>query len=337
MQAGIRVGKNFSTAALTNRHRLFTLTSLRMKFFPVRRLWVLPVLFALLGGLAGRAENLAPSNPPVASSEVKSPDAQTQDLVRAYLQIQEQLHATQLALERNRQEAEAAAGSNALAFGERLDSLQKSFSEQRAAERKTFYQLAGLVAGAAFFTVLLAAWFQARALKRVGEAALAWPAHPSPMLPGGGDPRLLGNGAVEASARLAATIERLEKRIQELETSPATAPALATPGSEVAALLAKGQALLQQGEAAAAAECFDEALALNPQHTEVLIKKGAALEKMAKLEEALASYDRAIAADRSLTIAYLHKGGVYNRLERYNEALACYEQALRTQETGAAT
>lgn len=308
---------------------------------PLRRLpALLLAALALALTLTARAENLLPTNAPDAGPEVKAADATTQDLVRAYLQIQEQLHTTQMTLERNRQEAEEIAGRNALAFGERLNFMEKSFGAQRAAEVKTLFLLAGFIAGTAFLTVLLVAWLQARALRRMSEIAQTWAAHQPLALAGGTDPRLLGHAAAEANTRLTATIERLEKRLRELEVPAPGATALPAPngaGGAVEALLAQGQSLLNHGQAAAATKCFDEALGLNPQHTEVLVKKGAALEKMAKLEEAIACYDRAIAADRTLTIAYLYKGGVFNRLERYNEALVCYEQALRTQEKGAAT
>jgi tetratricopeptide (TPR) repeat protein len=203
--------------------------------------------------------------------------------------------------------------------------------------------LAGIVAGAVFLAVLLAAYLQTRALRRFAEIAQALPMNQALQLAGVPAAPLLGNGTAEANARLTVTIERLEKRIRELEGGQSTKPALTAGNAagaagtsaatgNIEALLAKGQSLLNAGQAAAAVACFDTALALDPQHTEVLVKKGAALEKLAKLDDAIACYDRAIAADGGLTIAYLYKGGVFNRLERYHEALACYEQALKTQE-----
>ena len=88
--------------------------------------------------------------------------------------------------------------------------------------------------------------------------------------------------------------------------------------------------MLKQNDWPAALQCFDEVLALEPNHGEALVRKGAALEHMKKLSEAFECYDRAIAADESMTIAYLHKGGLCSRLERFKEALECYEKALRT-------
>jgi tetratricopeptide (TPR) repeat protein len=98
----------------------------------------------------------------------------------------------------------------------------------------------------------------------------------------------------------------------------------------IATLLAQGQTQMKANDWEAALKCFDEVLALEPNHSEALVKKGMALERLKKLDEAFAYYDRAITADGSMTIAYLHKGRLCSRLERFKEALECYEKALRT-------
>jgi tetratricopeptide (TPR) repeat protein len=274
----------------------------------------------------------------------------TQDVLRAYLQIQEQLHATQLAIERSRQDAQDVAGRNAVDVGDRLNLIEKALHEQQSSSRLVLLVTVALaVTGLGFLGVLSASYFQARAMQRFTETALQMKQRE---LIGGPDPRLLGAGgsAEQATAQLIATIERLEKHIRELEAAkslPGLAetnghgaeisprgepPVLSENARQIDVLLGKGQSLLSLGQNDAALVCFDEALALDPNHTEALIKRGAACEKMQKLDEAVACYDRAIAADNTVTIAYLYKGGVFNRMERYNEALACYEQALKTQE-----
>ena len=128
-----------------------------------------------------------------------------------------------------------------------------------------------------------------------------------------------------------------------VEGAPAAAPAHKNGSPEasdreecVSNLLAEGQSLLNSNEPAKALECFDVALALQPDHAETLIKKGGALEKLGRLDEAVMCYDGAIAADGSMTIAYLQKGGLFNRMARYDDALKCYEQALQAQERSAA-
>jgi tetratricopeptide (TPR) repeat protein len=106
----------------------------------------------------------------------------------------------------------------------------------------------------------------------------------------------------------------------------------AEEAERVSLLLGKGQSMLNLDDAQAAAECFEQALRIDPSNAEAWVRKGTALERLQQLNEAVECYDRAIASDGSLTIAYLHKGGLFNRMERYNEALECYEKALRTQE-----
>ena len=304
---------------------------------------LLPLVVAVAVALCARvgAENLPTrlAEPPAAAVDApdKAADPASQDLVRAYLQIQEQLHATQLALERNRLQAEEAAASNALALATRLNSLEKNMEEQRAQETHVILSVAGIIIGCGLIVMFLVSYLQLRAMNRFAEVALGLPVNQLNQLAAGGSAgHLLGNGAVESGTRLTATIERLEKRIRELESATPSLPPAATNNGGNAArietLLANGQSLLARDQAAAADAAFDAALALDPNHVEALIKKGAALEKLAKLDEAIACYDRVIAADSTVTIAYLYKGGVFNRLERYPEALACYEQALQTQE-----
>ena len=156
----------------------------------------------------------------------------------------------------------------------------------------------------------------------------------------------------ESGARLLGTIERLEKRILELEhsTSLAHAPALSElnfsssngenrtngngqePEARVPSLLGKGQSLMNLDKAAEALVCFDAILLEQPDHAEALMKKAMALEKLGRLDEAVEICDQAIAADKTSTVAYLYKGGLFNRMERFKEALQCYEQALHRQE-----
>jgi tetratricopeptide (TPR) repeat protein len=99
-----------------------------------------------------------------------------------------------------------------------------------------------------------------------------------------------------------------------------------------AALLARGQTLLEQKHPSDALTCFQQAIALDTSTPNAFIKTGAALERLGRLDEALASYEHALALDGSHADAYIGKGNVLNRLERYKEALACFEQAADYQQ-----
>ncbi len=285
------------------------------------------------------------------------------DVVNGYLQIQAQLHDTQLTIEKNRELAEAEARRNADAMAARIADLQQTIATLRASEiaatRKT-QQLTLILAGAfgtiGLGVILLMAYAQWRTVTRLVELSslpLRAPAlgngRSVPMLESDAKHAFPARAAVELSnARLLGVVERLEKRILELEhtacppsqaaTSTAVNGQPGTPAASndsdkrVASLLAEGQSLAGANKPEKALDCFDEALGLQPKHAEALVKKGDALEKLGRLDEAIACYDRALETNDGMTVAYLHKGGLFNRMARYDEALQCYEQALRAQE-----
>ena len=139
-----------------------------------------------------------------------------------------------------------------------------------------------------------------------------------------------GRAAVETSnARLLGAVEKLEKRILELEHEPH--PALAPenlpaekpektetqsvqtngklPDAKsqdtmdreecIANLFSRRPVADERSEPEKALECFEVALRLYPEHAEALVKKGGALEKLGRLDEAIACYDHAIEADNA--------------------------------------
>jgi tetratricopeptide (TPR) repeat protein len=308
---------------------------------------------------------------PIISGMTPPENLGSNDALRAYLQLQEQLHDTQLSIERNRQEAQAAAAQDATSLSNRLQAIEQSLLAQRASELETTQRtnhllmtIVGIFAIVGFAAALLTAFFQWRAVSRLAEISTALSAgrglaFPTTAALTVGEHEALGSGSVEQSnARLIGLVQQLEKRIAELEHTAALPLQEATPSTngngnggelpaphpelaldsagddksaQIAKLLERGQTLLNERPEEALA-AFDEILLADPNHAEALVKKGTALEKMRQPQEALECYDRAIAADGSLTIAYLHKGGLCSRLEKYGEAMECYERALHTQE-----
>ncbi len=289
-------------------------------------------------------------------SQPPSTDTTTQSVVNGYLQIQAQLHDTQLAIDDSRAESKRTAD----ALTARIQSLEETLATQRVNEvemsqkNEQFTVLLAIAFGLLVVAaVLFMAYLQWRAVARLVELAALRPQEFS--LGSRAAPPLVSSVAVEQSnARLSGAVELLQKKILELEHSARVPLAGKTPAATngshkkpdpknanltasdraecVANLLTEGQALLDAQQPEKALECFEVALGLEPKHAEALVKKGGALEKLGRNDEAVACYDRAIAADGSLTIALLHKGGLFNKLARYDEALQCYEQALRTQE-----
>jgi tetratricopeptide (TPR) repeat protein len=300
------------------------------------------------------------TNAPVQSGETNSQE------LRTYLQLQEQLHATRLAIESVGAEARQAAAQNAEELAGRLHALEQAVAAQRAKEleamqssNRNMLYVAGAFASIGCVAMLLMGYFQWRTVNRLAELSATMPSgvmalgsvRPIAALGPGSTHEVTAAPPINPNPELLDTIHRLEKRVRELEhASPASltngSPAgdtdahetngssvpVAAEANNVNLMLGKGQSLLNMDKAEEALVCFDEVLALEPNNADALVKKGTALERLRKLNEAIECYDRAIAADNSMTIAYLYKGGLFNRMERFGEALECYEKALRTQE-----
>jgi tetratricopeptide (TPR) repeat protein len=270
------------------------------------------------------------------ADETNSIPTNSDAVANGYVQIQAQLHATQLQIEQSREEEAAAAQRNADAMNARIAQLEQAISTQRAGDvdaarrtqQLTLY-LVGSFGFAGLLILLLMGYFQWRAFSQLAEIS----AHHAAMIEAGEGVHQLaapGRATVETSnARLLDVVGRLEKRILELESGGRL---LAGPSAKSIDPLAEGQKFLDANEPQKALECFEKPLSAQPQNAEALVKKASALEKLGRTDEALAFCDRAISADASLVTAYLHKGGLLNKLARYEESLKCYEQAMLVQD-----
>jgi tetratricopeptide (TPR) repeat protein len=298
-----------------------------------------------------------------AGAEVKAGetgDVRAQDFLRSYLQIQEQLRDTQLALEKIQQETAAANASNSVALEERLRLMEKSIASERAEQLsgmehldRTILIAAGAFAFIGFAGLLLAAFLQWASVNRLAAAAAGLSAARSPQALGAGAGEMLlppAHSLEQSNLRFLQLMERLEQRLHDMETSvkagrtlpeghagngPAESsgeiPGRAIPDrrNTIQVLFNKSQTLMKLDKAEEALDCLDEILVLDPGNAEALVKKGAALERLQRTQGAIECYDRAIAQDSTLIMAYLYKAGLLNRMERHSEALACYEQALK--------
>jgi tetratricopeptide (TPR) repeat protein len=328
------------------------------------------VLLAIMGLL--RSAHAVDSNPASGDDGKSAATVVTGDPapLPSYLQLQEQLRDAQLAIEKDRQEAETAATSNLLVMNERLRLMENALATERLERANSIehsdriiLMAVGTFAGVGFLAWLLASFLQWNAVNRLAAAAASLSAtHSLPVLEMGRTQPPPARALEESNARFLGLIERLEHRIGELEppaklpqsppengstngastssapvsilgeSLPPVAPAQA---SVINLLLNKSQTLLKLDKPEDALGCIDEVLALDPDHADALVKKGAALERLQRLDEALQCYDRAIAHDHSMTMAYLYKGSLFNRTQRYREALACYEEALKRPEKNA--
>jgi tetratricopeptide (TPR) repeat protein len=318
-----------------------TLFSIGMNLNFQRNLWLAIIAgTCLTANLQAEGTNLI-STPTAAPAAVTTmPAAVTRDeMTSNYLQIQEQIHATQLAIEKAQEAAAVVARNNADTLAVRLQSLEHSVATERAvdadAARKTEQLtlfLAGAFGLAGLGIMLLMVYFQWRAFTQLAEISAQ---QHKTVTNGNGVPHLVapGRAVVESSnAQLLDVIGQLEKRINELESGQRLLPVVEAVNPQPAGRLDEAQQFLDRNQPQPALDFLDKFLAAQPQHAEALVKKAVALEKLGRTDEALASCDRAIAADASLAIAHLHKGGLLNRLRRYDEALQCYEDALRAQD-----
>ena len=173
-------------------------------------------------GLTLGARVFAAETNALSSSEAPGITVQTQ--INGYLQIQEQLHDTQLAIERNRQQAEAAAKRNADDMAARIEALQQVIAAQRVSEVETMQKmqqfmliLAGAFGTIGLLVVLLMAYLQWRTVARLVELSSLRP--PEFGLGNGRiSPSLMAGASVEQSnARLFNMVDQLEKRILELK------------------------------------------------------------------------------------------------------------------------
>lgn len=259
------------------------------------------------------------------------------EMANNYLQFQEQLHASQLAIEQKQQTALELSQSNATVLAQRLQSLEQTVANQKASDveatRKTqqfTVILAGTIGLVGLGIMVMMVYFQWRAFTQLAQIS----ARQNIAVTNGDAVHQLaapGRATVEASAtQLLSVVSRLEQRINELESGQKMLPEMSS--AKPIDMLVEGQRYLDANLPLKALECFDNYLISQPDRADAVVKRAAALEKLGRDDEALAGYNRAISMDKTLVIAHLHKGGLLNRLRRYDEALNCYEQALVGQE-----
>ena len=318
-------------------------------FFRIFTAACLVALFAVHSPAADT--NSAPAIPSLPPA-----DASPQGALNNYLQIQAQLHDTQMALEKSREEARQSAADTAA----RIQALEQTLAEQRASEleaaqknQQSMFMMAGAFGLTVLAAVLFMVFLQWRAVTRLVEVSVPRAAGYLPGNGRGATSLVTGAAVADSNARLFGAVDHLQKRILELEqgsraalgetysavagaqkqaTPPAANPKSNGHGERIADMIADGQTLVNANQPEKALRLFDEVLAMDPKSADALIKKGGALEKLERFNEAIVCYDRAIATNGAATIAYLQKGGLFNRLARYDEALKCYEQALQAQE-----
>jgi len=90
----------------------------------------------------------------------------------------------------------------------------------------------------------------------------------------------------------------------------------------------KGASLNALGRHQEAINCYERALAIDPNHPTVWHNKGVALHFLHRHDEAIACYDKALSVNADYANAWNNKGKLLRVLGRNDEAVNCYDRAL---------
>ncbi len=311
------------------------------RFFPILIFAAGCVLSSLwlCNDVSGSSTNLVLTVPPGGTPTMESTAAN--EAFRSYLQLQEQLHETQLSIERAEKEMELATLKSAAILSNRLQAIEQTVELQRAHElgivRDMMY-IAGAFVVIGVLALLFTSYFHWRAVSRLGEIAAALPAYRGlgamPALPalGVNENQLL---LEQTNTRLLEAVERLEKRIAELEAhdsarhltngNPATAtePVRAEKNAVAEALPEMSVQPSRTTTTTGSSRSAESA-----EQVMMLLGKGQSLLSQDQNEQAVACFDEALALDPANTELLVKKGDALEKLRRTQDALECYDRAL---------
>lgn len=303
-------------------------------------------VFSLALSLAATRVSAAETN--TASREADA--ALLHQIVQSNEQLQEQQQSVLRALDQARQDAEALAKRNNDAVDARLHRIEDSVNIQRERELEDLQKshrftliIVGIFAGVGFFGMLFFALFLLRTMNRRTEVMFAqFSGQPlgggfAPAALATGETQLVAPNRVEQStSRFLNTIDRLEKRIHDLEGT-------AEPEAAVATLASKKTPEPQPADAGDDLEPSDTKPATEPEPAAVRVKseraerdarialllgKGQALLNLQQGDNALACFDEVIALDSTNAEAFVRKGIALERLGRLDDAIDSYDRAI---------
>lgn len=273
-----------------------------------------------------------------------------QHVVESYQQLQEQQQSMVREIEKARQDAEAVAKRNNEEMDARLSRIEQSVSAERDHEIEAMQNahrftllMVSTFAGVGFFGMLFFAVFMMRVMNRRTETMIAsftaqalGPGF-TPAAIGTGDAQVVTVNRVEQStARFLNTIERLEKRINDLEGT--AEPALGLDGSTSKPTIQPkpdiAEARVDATEPKPATEQEAAVTHAKNEKTErdarisLLLGKGQALLNLQQSDTALTCFDEVIALDSTNAEAFVKKGMALERVGKLDEAIDCYDRAI---------
>ena len=298
-----------------------------LRFSPV---YLAILALSLAGAFAGPGDTLTNASPGGAEA------ATTEETLRSYLRLQDQLHDLQQRLDNSRKEAEVAAERTSELLAGRLQALEQSLAPQRSREfelmqssNRVMLVAAGVFAGVGFLAVVMMGYFQWRTINRLAEITSV----PATHLLGPGTPlsgleperRNEPWPPAPPSARTRAWLapcNNWTERILELEHS-------AHPGDDInpapvvdVSAHSPGNG---NGHRAATAPAKGEPL---DSRIPFLLGRGQSLLNMDKAEEALASFEEALSLEPGHGEALVKRGQALERLGRTEAAIQSYDRAI---------
>lgn len=296
-------------------------------------LWLVAMIVAGLVPFRASAADGQTNVAPAAASDTNS-----QETLRAYLQVQEQLHLTQLAIEQNRKEARDTAARNSEILSGRLQSIEKALDSQRTRELETMQSsnrsmlwVAGSFASVGFAAMLLMSFFQWRTVHRLAQVSAALPlSSPNRAAFGLGDNPVVTVGPAEQSSlRLLGALEQLEKRLGQLEHTAQPVDQDTVPLTNGGPGAASGP--LENGNLVKLPT--PEAAAPTPapavqERVSVLMGKGQSMLSLDDAQAAVECFEEVLALDPNNAEAWVRKGAALERLQQLDQAIECYNRAL---------
>lgn len=318
------------------------------RFFHPKKLGAFCLVLALPLATLHAADDATPAAPatsaastaPTAAAPSPEQAPASNEALRAFLQLQLQLHDTQLAIERDQQQAQAAAALESLTLSNHMQAIEQSLVQQRAdlvqqradelADTRHINHLLlvfiALFALGGFGAALFTALYQWRALSRLAEISAALPALRG--LGGIGATAALGSGehevlassaATQSNSRLLDLVGHLEKRIAELEH------AAVRPLKELPSGNGETSHPIQPIPIQPVADApLDEKTA----QVRSLLERGQALLNDDHPEDAIAIFDKALALSPEHAETLVKKGAALEKLRQPQEALECYDRAI---------
>lgn len=315
----------------------------------------------------------ATENSPAKSTNLE--DMSQAELLKSYLQVRDQLIATQLAIANNRAEAEANARVQAAAIAEKLESIKSAMEAERQrqqvetlrlnAERerqqiesqrsnRTMLWVAVSFGALGLLAMLFMPLIQWRAINRMAEMNSGRALAPAPQALLAAESDSLPGATISLSnQRLMSVIERMEKRIFELEHTATPPPATPAAGTELPSPNGNGaqsvtnaspnHTTVTHGHGARETSAGAPApstvtletplrstpLAEDATRVSVLLGKGKFLLSTNKAKDAVTCYDEVLKLEPQNAEALVKKGAALERLKQDEAAIRCYEQAIQ--------